>query len=728
MSISRNLTKLAVACLLPLSAAAQQALPVIAGTVLSSEDRQALAGANVFLEGTILGAATKPDGSFTISSVPPGTYSLVISIIGYKRRILSVSPGGEPLTIELVPAPLQTSPVVITANKREQSLDDVPVGLSIVEETQLAYRNTVTIDDALKYVPGVNITRSQVNIRGSTGFSYGVGSQVLLLIDGLPFLTGDTGEIIWESIPAGEIERIEVVKGAGSALYGSSALGGVINIITRRPSDQPETRAKFYGGFYELPKFATWNWATDMRSFSGISASRLQRSGSLTISAGLSRTLDDGYKRNDFWHRWNGWTRLGYDISPFQTLSAAVSVLDQRRGNFLYWKDFDHALEPSDDRLNDRIESFRSNAAVSYKHVISSAASLFANVRWFHSHWQDNLPTPSSPAGSSSRSDALVAEVQGDAQLSAENFLTAGISGSLDDVVAEEIFGVHSAHGGAAFLQDEFSPEKDLRLTLGGRFDFHSIRDLPGLEQFNPKIGLVLRPGPSTSLRASAGRGFRAPSIAEVFTTTEAGGIVVSPNPDLQPERSWSFEIGGNQSIGDFSAADVSLFQNELWNLIEPAFGSDGKVHFENVTHARVTGMEVSLSMSALRHSWITDLSYTYVYPRDVENDQVLKYRPRQLLYLSSKVSLDRTRFGLDYRYVSRFERIDDEFLLIVPGGDQRVSASVVDLHVAADWPFAGILLTSSLQVNNLFQYYYTDFIGNLAPTRNYSLTLEGKF
>src|SRR5205807_77420 len=200
---------------------------VIAGKITSSENGESLAGATIALAGTVLWTSSDAQGSFLLRDAPEGLHTLIISLVGFRaKRLPDVTVrGGDTthLSIGLDPAPLQTEPVIVTASKREEPPEDVPASVSVVDDRLLSYRNAVTVDDALRYVPGVYVTQSQVNIRGSAGYSFGVGTRVLMLIDGLPFISGDTGEIIWESLPASQVDRIEVVKGAASALYGSSA-------------------------------------------------------------------------------------------------------------------------------------------------------------------------------------------------------------------------------------------------------------------------------------------------------------------------------------------------------------------------------------------------------------------------------------------------------------------------------------------------------------------------
>jgi len=269
-----------------------------------------------------------------------------------------------------------------------------------------------------------------------------------------------------------------------------------------------------------------------------------------------------------------------------------------------------------------------------------------------------------------------------------------------------------------------------LRFILGGRYDVQRLEGAESVGQFNPKFGLTYNPLETTTIRFAIGRGFRAPSVAEVFTTTEASGLVVLPNPNLLPERSWSFEVGGAHIINDNLFVDLSLFRNEFWDLIEPTFDQSGNVRFQNVTRARIQGFELSIQANLFKRMLTTEIGYTYVYPLDVSKQDILKYRPRHLLYASGKIGNGYLQLGIDFRFMSRVERIDDEFVTlgIISQGDQRVPIYVTDLRVIADWGFAGLPIVSSFHVNNLFGYHYVELIGNIAPIRNYVVTLEAKF
>ncbi len=324
--------------------------------IVTDDAGRPISAANVYLRGTVMGSATDHLGRFEISRVPPGTYTLVISVIGFRQieKEVTVTRGQNLLlgAFELQPMPLQSSPVVVTAGKYEQKLEDVPASINILPARMIAERNSVTLQDALRYIPGIVMNQEQINIRGSSGYSRGVGSRVMLLLDGIPYLTGDTGEINYESIPVSEIERVEIVKGAGSALYGSSAIGGVINVITRDLPAEPQLNIRMYGGAFDDPYYDQWKWSKQLRLLHGISAGYARKYEKTGFSVTASRDASTGYLRNFWERRYKIGGKFRLDISPFRKWTVSANVMDQRRGNFLWWKSLEQALEPPDGQLD----------------------------------------------------------------------------------------------------------------------------------------------------------------------------------------------------------------------------------------------------------------------------------------------------------------------------------------------------------------------------------------
>lgn len=702
----------------------------ISGLVLSAEDSGSLAGANVLLQSTFLGIVTDSRGEFLLRRIPAGKYALAVSMVGYGRKILpDVEVRADStvyLLIQLSPLPIQTEPMVVTATKHEEGLQEVPASVSVIDAQTIMNRNATTVDDALEYVPGVRMLQNQIDIRGYTGYSQGVGSRVLLLMDDLPLLTGDTGEIVWEAIPVDEIERVEVVKGAGSALYGSSALGGVINIITRDISATPQTSFRAYSGFYDQPFYSQWRWSDKLREMEGLYLSHSQRIDNFSFLAYGGYGADDGYRENDSYHRWNGFAKLEYDFSPFERLMLFSNFVHQREASFYYWRSLDSALVPDAAQEGSHITTTRWNTDFSFRRYVSETFSYTVRGGYFNSFLQYDS---SGVLGSASQANVANLEFQGSYDFARSHRLTFGVVGNLDQVNARQ-FGTHLGIGWAAYFQDEIRIVRPLSMTGGFRYDLQRVLGLPTWNKISPKLGLVYSADSATTFRASLGGGFRAPSIAEMYVNAGTPYLPIVPNPDLKPEQSWSYEIGATHFFSENLMVDCALFQSEFSNLIEAGFDSTGgelRITFSNVSRARVQGGELDMKMDLFNKLLHFDVGYTYSWPIDLTDGTVLRFRSRHLLYSSASLNHKIVSLGVDFRYISKMERLDDVLRLYVVDWDKQVPIEVVDARASVDLSRWGFPVTVGLHVNNLFQYNYVEIPGNLGPIRNYVLSVEGK-
>ncbi len=706
----------------------------LAGRVTARGEGGALSGVNVRLQGTVRGTTTNVRGEYRIGDVPAGRRTLVFSIVGYLREIrpdVSVEEGKETvLDVAMTQSAIQSEQVVVTAGKREQSLQDVPVSISVLDAAEIRERNSTSLEDALRYIPGVNMTGTQVNIRGSSGYSLGAGSRVLMLLDGIPFLAGDTGELNFESIPMGQVDRIEVVKGASSALYGSNALGGVVNIITRPIPEIPETTVRTYGGMYNSPAYGQWDWSDKSRFFNGQSFSHMRRVGDLGVSVFFSRQTDDGYRQNDYRRRYNFLMKTREDFSSSGSVTLNFGLAYQLMGQFLFWRNVDSALITPLNHQSDNIKSTRYFLSGLYNTPFSDHLLFTVKAMWYHNDW--GFQQSGDPERTESLSDGARVEALSTLLLGASQTLTCGVDGNID-LIGGDMFGDRRIGGLALFAQDELKPLDDLTLTLGARFDLQTVGLTGEGGQINPKVALLYKPAAGTALRASFGEGFRVPSLPEAFVEAGSTGLLAVPNKDLKPERSKSYEAGVSQSLGDFGSIDVAVFRSDIDNLIEPGLfvvGSDLQIQWRNVTRASVQGFETSFQASFFDDGVLCNLGYTYVYPRDLTENDILKYRPRHIFHCDVRGKIGWLSASADFRFVSRIERIDDELVDagVIPDGDQRVPIYVTDVRLGADFSITGIPLSASLIVNNLFQHNYVELIGNVMPPRTYVLVLESRF
>ncbi len=210
----------------------------ICGYVKAMNTGESLICANVVIEGTYLGAATDTRGFYCITKVPAGTFDVSATIVGYrsetKKRIIVSTGGRTEVHFELIEEPIKMDKVTITATRGYNLVTDVPVSTSIISSAELQQRTAQNVGEALESTGGVYIksygdvsAMKTISIRGSTD------SQVLVLVDGQRLNNSQNSSVDFNTIPVELVEKIEVVKGGHSALYGANAVGGVVNIITK---------------------------------------------------------------------------------------------------------------------------------------------------------------------------------------------------------------------------------------------------------------------------------------------------------------------------------------------------------------------------------------------------------------------------------------------------------------------------------------------------------------
>ncbi|MBK8339326.1 MAG: TonB-dependent receptor plug domain-containing protein [Flavobacteriales bacterium] len=180
------------------------------------------------IAGPGLGTATDADGDYRLT-LDPGDRTITFSFLGFMsetRKLTLVAGQQEHVDIKLNTAATQLDMVVVTAGKFEQRVGEVSQSLSVLRPEVIQNKNITNVSEVLGQVPGVVIIDEDPQIRASSGFSYGAGSRVMVLVDDLPVLSGDIGRTSWSLIPTENLEQLEVIKGASSVLYGSAALSG----------------------------------------------------------------------------------------------------------------------------------------------------------------------------------------------------------------------------------------------------------------------------------------------------------------------------------------------------------------------------------------------------------------------------------------------------------------------------------------------------------------------
>ena len=309
--------------------------------------------------------------------IPAGGVDLTFSFVGYENTTLHLVFSARENKTQDVYMNMQSTllgDVVVSAGRFEQKLTDITVSMDLLKAGEIAKQAPTDLSATLNTLPGVDVNDKQPSIRGGNGWMYGVGSRCLVLIDGMNALSSGNGVINWNSLPLENIEQVEVMKGASSVLYGSSALNGIINIRSKRPSLKPKTTARAYMGIYGDPARDSYQWSDKsfwkkdkyevepfLRKsvFSGIRKpiyegadfSHARRIGNFDLSAGMNLFTDEGYREQGFNKRF----RIGGNLTYHQPMTNGkvlnygfnTNFLSDQYSDFFMWRSAVEAYKPS---------------------------------------------------------------------------------------------------------------------------------------------------------------------------------------------------------------------------------------------------------------------------------------------------------------------------------------------------------------------------------------------
>lgn len=683
---------------------AQQA--TLTGFITDAKTGESIPGVNVIVNKTT-GVATDLDGRYSIS-LNAGTYTIVYKFVGYNEesRLVKLKAGEKKeLNIELTEESKMLDAVVVSAGKFEQKLSDVTVSMEIIKPEFIENNNILSLEDGLQKIPGVNIMDKQPSIRGGSGYSYGVGSRVLLLVDDIPMITGASGEARWEFAPLENIDQIEVIKGASSALYGSSALNGIINYRTAYPGPTPKTQITSIMGLYGNPKREAikW-WGTYSPVYTGLRFMHSRQIGQFDVTFGGNLTSDNGYRENNNEERYRMNGNFRYRCKKVKGLSFTVNMNFMKRiGNtFILWLDGDSGVYRANPSYQ---QNYNNNSFTIYPgatwfvndHTKHTFKSRLYRIRNRNNTDQDNFD------------DMYFAEYNLQKLYPDKDLTwTSGLAGTYNESKAK-IYGdlLHFGSSLGIFTQLDKKFNR-LNISLGGRIEGYRI-DQDELD-FKPvfRTGLNYSLTERSFLRSSLGMGYRYPTIAERYTATNTGSLIVFPNSTLRPETGWSAELAWKQGFnvwGWNGYLDIAGFYTRYHNMIEFTFGyhnpdsvtligyppSDPNFFLnwvgfraDNVRNAEISGVEVILTGTGefLGQKSSMLLGYTYTNPIDLDaeindslvstNQNILKYRFYHSFKADFEMQFKKLIVGANLEYQSHIINIDKIFedTVRTPNGD----------------------------------------------------------
>ena len=580
------------------------------------------------------------------------------------------------------------APVVVTATRTPRHLDQIASSVSVITARQIADSGATSLAEVLQDVAGVSVvdegpagSLASPSIRGSEP------AQVLVLLDGVRLNSPQNGQFNLSDLPVplSEIERIEVLRGPASTLYGSNALGGVIQIITRRPEAAPLTRLSWREGRF------------DTRD---LGFSTTGRKGPLGYRFSASRRHSDGYRPNSDLSQNDLNGLLRFALPGDMDLEVSAYHLQKKLG-----VPGSVALPSPQARQQDE----NTFVGATLKGPVGPVA---IRARLSYDRLDNRYRDPGAYVPSDDRHLAQTrgGELQGSWTGGLETLTVGG--NVYRDTLDSTVVGKIGENRWALFGQSETRLSPRWSLLFGLRYDAHeNFRN-----ELSPRAGLRVQLTPATTLRASVGRAYRAPSFNDRYWPDEGFD---KGNPDLRPETAWEYELALDQKLGQWGRVSVDGFRRDARDLITWQPDAGGVWIPVNVGKARIWGVESSVVVTPATFVEVGG-NYTYLHPQDLTTGDFLAGKPRHQAGAYLQLTPARhTRLRLDGRYACYY-----------PQPDQRSdSFTTVDVALTRTFEVAGVTdLELTLAVKNLFNQDYEINPGYPMPPREWQLGLAAYF
>jgi vitamin B12 transporter len=466
---------------------------------------------------------------------------------------------------------LNMAEVQVTATRSEYPVMRVPATVDTVSAEAIALEQAGTVDEALRDIPGVNIQGGgfpgeEVSV-GMRGMTTGYQSKyVLVLVDGRRMNDAFMGAAEFALLPLDAVEKVEVVKGPTSSLYGSAAIGGAIQVFTEEGGD-PFTRFAASGGSY------------------GIQSYRLTHSGAMGAAdyfVAMSHVETDGYMNNaDGTDRdWRGDNVIG---SMSMDAGSDVHLRVQAGCTFGHGKD-DNSKRDAQRDFQSVSGTWKPSAGDSETRAIVYRNGSFDLYDWSY------------PGEGRYRQETLAAEVSHSRKLGESNRVLFGFEARRESVSVRDVTSriIESAGTGAAYVQDEVSLGRGISLLAGLRQDMGEGQS----SATSPRAGLVWAPDESLEIYAAAAAAHRAPPLSDRYVNVVYNGYLFEGNPDLRPEQSFSYELGCRSRPARAVRIAGALFDTRSWDSFDFMLEPDGVFRNSNVNRIRTYGAEFEMRAS----------------------------------------------------------------------------------------------------------------------------------
>jgi len=727
----------------------------ITGIIKDANSMVPISGANVYLNDNNKGTSSNSNGHFQISKLNDDNFQLHISHVGYADTSIQINTSeAQSYTILLKPDSIEMEMIVVTATRTAALMEDIPQRIHKIEKKTIEDYPASNTDNLLRMIPGINVNRSSgIFSRNSSVTMRGMpsASRSLILLDGVPLNKSAGGTINWHLITPDEIDRIEVVKGPGSALYGNNAMSGVINIITKNPQKNIQGMVNAGYGTYNTikgqfilngkskqAKGLYWKLGGFYRQGDGYIIEPEDSRDSLNVDAYLKEGNLNGL--------------LGYQFSPNQKLEIDYRFYRDKRGNGVKVYEKDGRYETFTDH------NLRAAYTGNIKLIEISVNAFYFNESYYRQNENINSSGEYKLVDTETDKQDMGLWMTLSRNLGRRHILSAGIDIKNATLDNQEVYrtspDVLYTDGklifSAFFLQDEMNFANDrLKFIAGLRFDYAKYYDghfevknptsktgftsptaiaypQSAWIEISPKLALKYFISKNLNIFIAASSGFMPPKLDDLAGSRKISRGFKIANPELLPENITSFELGVDYAIADKlfikSSAYYSMGSDFQYLVATGDFidtGSDDAVPVyqrQNVTEVKIIGAELGVEYVITPKIKLTG-SYAYNHSKIIEynapegQDLTGKYLsevPPNLVFAGLQWRNRIVDFFIDYTYTD--DQWYDELNTTIVDGYSLVNLRL-SKYVMKD-------LQLVLDIQDLLNEQYVDRKGYLSPGR----------
>lgn len=615
------------------------------GTILNNQTKEPIIDANIVFLGTDFGSASDKEGNFSVTNLKDKKYEILISAIGYRDILTSINLINQDRYIfEMVPESVLSSALNVIGRFPSKHL---PYFTQNITNEKISDYNYQTMSELFRNIGGVDVQTAHDNgrnanfsIRGSSDYKPGgYNNRVLVLLDGFQISMPYSGSIDWNAMPLDFLDRVEVVKGPVSSLYGQNSMGGIINLVTKNYSDEFYNAKATIGSYDSRDLNLTMSNITDNISYTAL----------LQHKKGNGHRFNAQYEQNNFY------TKI---FNKKQDLSVSLIANKSVNGQPGFYIEDRPSLTSY--RISNRdsvyLQLFKKQTLDANNNIVYSFS-----LNHFYTNYFDRDDTPAEEIQEQTFYNDTSLNLRAEYQklINNKSYLIFGsdiILEQSDISIYRNIYDDLKQVTGGFFAQNRIQLNERLLLGLGLRIDYRNVDrgnefSYKSFSDVSPKINLTFKRDSFSTWNFALSKGFRSPSLSELFLQYESDyGLNTQGNPNLEPEQLYGLDISFDRSNKSNLTYSVSTFYYKYEDMIDFVYGLP--VIALNRSDISSCGLETNISYQ-INSNLNLDLGYTYLRVNDINNIDPILYRPNHKFVSSIKYKSENISHIISMRYQS---------------------------------------------------------------------------